>query len=145
MDKIWVCWKNSLMSGFQFNPQLSSKNQMNKVYHTPQVCLSVLVIIFYFILSSRMYLQDPVLTFPLLSKRTVYTHCIRLAAKYIRDTVQICIYLFIKQIYQYQQICITVFSSLSQIQSLHIHAIWYNIQHAMWNIFTQRKTCTYRI
>lgn len=46
------------MSGFQFNPRLSSKNQMNKVYHTARVCLSTLVIIFYFILSSCMCLQD---------------------------------------------------------------------------------------
>lgn len=69
--KIWVWWKNSLMSGFQFNPRLSSKNQMNKVYHTPQVCLSALVIIFYFILSSCMYLQDSVLTFPPLKMYTL--------------------------------------------------------------------------
>lgn len=69
--KIWVWWKNSLMSGFQFNPRLSSKNQMNKVYHTPQVCLSTLVIIFYFILSSCMYLQDSVLTFPPLKMYTL--------------------------------------------------------------------------
>ena len=69
--KILVWWKNSLMSGFQFNPRLSSKNQMNKVYHTPQVCLSALVIIFYFILSSCMYLQDSVLTFPPLKMYTL--------------------------------------------------------------------------
>lgn len=69
--QIWAWWKNSLMSGFQFNPRLSSKNQMNKVYHTPQVCLSALVIIFYFILSSCMYLQDSVLTFPPLKMYTL--------------------------------------------------------------------------
>lgn len=60
------------MSGFQFNPRLSSKNQMNKVYHTPQVCLSTLVIIFYFILSSCMYLQD---SSDISSPQNVHTDC----------------------------------------------------------------------
>lgn len=97
--KIWVWWKNSLMSGFQFNPRLSSKNQMNKVYHTPQVCLSALVIIFYFILSSCMYLQDSVLTFP----PSKCTHSLlRAVAKYICKTVQPCVCLFIRHLYQSQ-------------------------------------------